>query len=57
MELIPGIGMYTLNKLLVHTQPAHLAVAEGLALGDPALALRRAAHVRRVLEDEAGRPR
>ena len=57
MELIPGVGMYTLNKLLVHTQPAHLAVAEGLALGDPALAIRRAAHVRRVLEDEAGRPR
>lgn len=53
--LIPGVGMYTLNKLLVHTQPAHLAVAEGLPLGDPALALRRAAHVRRVLEDEAGR--
>src|ERR687888_297177 len=23
--LIPDVGMYTLNKLLVHTQPAHLA--------------------------------
>ena len=55
LGLVPNVAMYTLNKLLVHTQPAHLAVSEGLALGDPALALRRAAHVRRVLEDEAGR--
>ena len=53
--LVPGVSMYTLNKLLVHTQPAHLAAAEGLPLGDPALAIRRATHVRRVLEDEAGR--
>ncbi len=28
--LIPDVGMYTLNKLLVYTQPAHLAVAEGV---------------------------
>ena len=55
LGLIPGVAMYTLNKLLVHTQPAHLAVSEGLALGDPALSLRRAVHVRRVLEEEAGR--
>ncbi len=27
--LIPDVAMYTLNKLLVYTQPAHLAVAEG----------------------------
>ncbi|HLS48164.1 MAG TPA: protein arginine kinase [Gemmatimonadales bacterium] len=53
--LVPGVSMYTLNKLLVHTQPAHLAIAEGLPLGDPALAIRRATHVRRVLEDESGR--
>jgi protein arginine kinase len=53
--LVPGVSLYTLNKLLVHTQPAHLAAAEGLPLGDPALAIRRATHVRRVLEDEAGR--
>jgi protein arginine kinase len=55
LGLIPGIGMYTLNKLLIQSQPAHLAVAERLALGDPALALRRASMVRRVLEDEAER--
>ncbi len=55
LGLIPGIGLYTLNKLLIQSQPAHLAVAERLALGDPALALRRASMVRRVLEDEAER--
>ena len=31
LKLIPDVGMYTLNKLLVFTQPAHLAVAEGVA--------------------------
>ncbi len=55
LGLIPGIGMYTLNKLLIQSQPAHLAVAENLPLGDPALALRRAALVRRVLEDDVER--
>jgi protein arginine kinase len=28
--LIPDVAMYTLNKLLIYTQPAHLAVAEPL---------------------------
>ena len=53
--LIPDVGMYTLNKLLVHAQPAHLAVAEGTTVADPDLPVRRARHVRRVLEDEVGR--
>lgn len=57
LGLVPGLTMYTLNKLLVHTQPAHLAVAEGLGLADPGLALRRATLVRRVLEEEADRGR
>ena len=55
LGLIPGIGMYTLNKLLIQSQPAHLAVAENLPLGDPSLALRRAALVRRVLEEDVER--
>ena len=29
LKLIPGLSVYTLNKLLIFTQPAHLAVAEG----------------------------
>jgi protein arginine kinase len=55
MGLIPGVGMYTLNKLLVYTQPAHLASTNGVALADPGLDVRRAQYVRRVLEEEVGR--
>jgi hypothetical protein len=40
---------------LVHTQPAHLAVAEGVAPNEPDLPLRRAQFVRKVLESEVGR--
>lgn len=55
LGLIPDVGMYTLNKLLIYTQPAHLAVAEGMPLDDPGLSVRRARYVRRVLEEEVGR--
>ncbi|MGE5232307.1 MAG: ATP--guanido phosphotransferase [Deltaproteobacteria bacterium] len=55
MGLIPGVGMYTLNKLLVYTQPAHLAIANGAAPSDPELSIRRAQYVRRMLEEEVGR--
>jgi protein arginine kinase len=55
MGLIPGVGMYTLNKLLVYTQPAHLAVAHGATPSDPELPIRRAEYVRRILEEEVGR--
>src|SRR5262245_44727587 len=53
--LIPDVGMYTLNKLLVYTQPAHLAVAEGVAPTENDLPIRRARFVRKVLESEVGR--
>jgi protein arginine kinase len=53
--LIPDVGMYTLNKLLVHTQPAHLSVAEGVSPTEPDLPIRRARFVRKVLESEVGR--
>jgi protein arginine kinase len=55
VSLIPDVGMYTLNKLLVYTQPAHLALAEGVAPNDPELPVRRAQFVRKVLESEVGR--
>jgi protein arginine kinase len=55
MEIIPGVGMYTLNKLLIYTQPAHLAHQEGTSASDPDLPVRRASYVRRVLEAEVGR--
>jgi protein-arginine kinase len=55
MGLIPGVAMYTLNKLLVYSQPAHLAVAHGAAPADPELPIHRAQYVRRILEEEVGR--
>jgi protein arginine kinase len=55
LSLISGVGLYALNKLLVHTQPAHLAVLESVRPDDPDLNTRRARYVRTLLEDEAGR--
>jgi protein arginine kinase len=55
LGLIERISLYTLNKLLVYTQPMHLAVAEGLRVDDPELGARRARYVRTLLDDEAGR--
>jgi protein arginine kinase len=55
LGLVDRCGMYALNKLLVHTQPAHLAAVEGVRPDDPDLSVRRARYVRGLLEDEAGR--
>jgi len=55
LGLIDRIGLYTLNKLLVHTQPAHLATLEGVRTDEPDLNVRRARYVRSLLDDEAGR--
>ena len=32
LKLIPGLSVYTLNKLLIFTQPAHLSQQEGRTL-------------------------
>jgi protein arginine kinase len=53
--LVGGVGMYTLNKLLIHTQPAHLAAAEGIPVDDPELPVRRARYVRHLLDEDAAR--
>lgn len=53
LNLIPGVSVYTLNKLLIHTQPAHLAALEGRQSGDPELPTTRATFVRRLLNHEA----
>src|SRR5437588_9909037 len=53
LNLIPGLSVYRLNKLLIFTQPAHLAALEGRQTGDPELPTARATYVRRVLETEA----
>ena len=55
LGLIRDVSLYALNKLLIFTQPTHLAVAEGAAVDDPELAVRRATFVRTTLEAEAGR--
>lgn len=54
LNLLVGPSVYTLNKLLIFTQPAHLAALDGRSLGDRELPTVRAAYVRRLLEAEAG---
>jgi len=53
LNLLPGPGVYTLNKLLIYTQPAHLAAMDGRSTGDRELPMVRAGFVRRLLESEA----
>jgi protein arginine kinase len=55
LNLIQGVSVYTLNKLLIFAQPAHLAEREGRALSDPELPISRATFVRRLLESDAAR--
>jgi protein arginine kinase len=52
LNLITGLSVYTLNKLLIHTQPAHLAAMEGRQVGDPELPMIRASYVRQLLHGE-----
>ncbi len=55
LNLIQDLSVYTLNKLLIYTQPAHLAQREGRALSDPELPFIRASYVREQLEADAAR--
>jgi protein arginine kinase len=55
LNLIDDLSVYSLNKLLVFTQPAHLAHREGRTLSDPDLAIVRADYVRQLLASEATR--
>ena len=54
LKLITGLSVYTLNKLLIFSQLAHLAHAEGRALTQSEGNLVRARYVRQVLATEAG---
>jgi len=56
VKLINEVGLYTLNKLLIFTQAAHLAALEPRAANDPDMTAARAAYVRRVLAEESGAP-
>ena len=54
LKLISGLSVYTLNKLLIFSQSAHLAHAEGKALTESEANLVRARYVRQLLADETG---
>jgi len=55
LQLIPKLSVYTLNKLLIFTQPAHLAALDVRAQRDTEQRAARASYVRAVLEEEAAR--
>lgn len=54
LKLITGLSVYTLNKLLIFAQSAHLAHLEGKMLTDSETNLARARYVRQVLVSEGG---
>jgi len=54
LKLITSLSVYTLNKLLIFSQAAHLAFAEGRALTESETSLARARYVRKALDEEAG---
>ena len=54
LKLITSLSVYTLNKLLIFSQAAHLAYAEGRVLTESETNLSRARYVRKALEEEAG---
>ena len=54
LKLITGLSVYTLNKLLIFSQAAHLEHAEGRTLSESESSLARARYVREALESEAG---
>ncbi|HSH75627.1 MAG TPA: protein arginine kinase [Longimicrobiales bacterium] len=52
LKLLPGLRVYTLNKMMIFTQPAHLEQAAGRDLPQPEGDAHRAAYVRRILATE-----
>ncbi|HXY30131.1 MAG TPA: protein arginine kinase [Gemmatimonadaceae bacterium] len=54
LKLITGLSVYTLNKLLIFSQAAHLAYAEGRSLTESEADIARARYVRQALAAEAG---
>jgi protein arginine kinase len=52
MKLLPGPSVYTLNKIMIYTQAAHLEDGAGRTLSEAESDLHRAAYVRRILAAE-----
>jgi protein arginine kinase len=55
LNLIQDVSVYTLNKLLIFTQSAHLAQLADRALSDPEIPVVRAQYVRDLLSADARR--
>lgn len=56
LNLLSGLSVYTLNKLLIFSQSAHLSLAAGRVLTEGEANLARAKYVRTVLATEAKLP-
>jgi len=56
LNLLRGVSVYTLNKLMIFTQPAHLDQAAGRDLSEEEQHAHRATFVRRVLTNEGEVP-
>jgi protein arginine kinase len=54
LKLMTGLSVYTLNKLLIFAQSAHLSRLEQRALTESETNLARAKYVRHVLVSEGG---
>ena len=52
LRLIPGLSVYTLNKMLIFSQTAHLSHQAGRAMTESEANLARARYVRQALADE-----
>ena len=52
LKLLPELRVYTLNKMMIFTQPAHLEQAAGRDLPSAESDAHRAAYVRRILATE-----
>lgn len=52
LKLLSGLRVYTLNKMMIFTQPAHLEQAAGRDLSSTESDAHRAAYVRRILATE-----
>jgi protein arginine kinase len=53
MKLLPGLSVYTLNKIMIYAQPAHLEQAAGRPLSEAEGDVHRASYVRRILGGES----
>ncbi len=56
LNLLSGLRVYTLNKVMIYAQTGHLEQAAGRALTESEGDLHRASYVRRVLEAEGDVP-